>query len=391
MRFSEEHIDLSVEYWASRIAGPVAKAQMAAFEDAVTFLLEGADMSIRDFPSHGVRDRDAFMNWNSAMPARLEACVHDLVVKRMAAQPEALAVSSWDGEMTYGEVEEGSRRLAYDLVQRGVGPEVMVGMCLEKSKLGVVAMLAILRAGGGVVPLGVQHPLARIDGIVKDTAMPFILVDREHEKRLGNLEADIQLLAVDSFFDTPPSTSIPSAEPCTSTRPENVAWVIYTSGSTGAPKGVVLEHGSLATSILFHGRRLDIQPYDRLLQFAAFTFDAAIQEIITALAFGASTCIPSEGDRMDRLSQYLAESKVTIATLTSTVAALVRPQETPTVRTIILMGEAVQAKVVDQWIKHATVINAYGPSECCIHSTCRPVRDSSTALNIGMTNYLLLV
>jgi amino acid adenylation domain-containing protein/non-ribosomal peptide synthase protein (TIGR01720 family) len=383
VRFNEERIDLSVEYWASRIAGPVAKAQMAAFEDAVTFLLEGADLSVHDFPSHSSQDRAAFISWNSTKPARLESCVHDLVVNKMAEQPEALAVSSWDGELTYGELERASRRLAYYLVEKGVGPEVMVGMCMEKSKLGVVAMVATLLAGGGLVPLGVSHPLARIDGIVKDAASPLILVDRVHEERLAELGSYTELVAVDSFFDEAPSTAIPSSGPYTSVGPDNVAWMIFTSGSTGKPKGVVLEHGSLATSILYHGRRLDIQPYDRLLQFAAFTFDAAIQEIITALAFGATTCIPSEGDRMNRLSNYLAESKVTIATLTSTVAALVRPQETPTVRTIILMGEAVQAKVVDQWIEHATVINAYGPSECCIHSTCRPVTDSSASLNIG--------
>ncbi|UZP34632.1 hypothetical protein NXS19_002448 [Fusarium pseudograminearum] len=383
IRFNEQRINLSVEYWASRIAGPVAKAQMAAFEDAVSFLLEGVDLSVRDFPSHSPQDRAAFIRWNSTKPARLESCVHELVVEKMAEQPEALAVSSWDGELTYGELERASRRLAYHLVEKGVGPEVMVGMCMEKSKLGVVAMVATLLAGGGLVPLGVSHPLARIEGIVKDAASPLILVDRVHEERLAELGSYTELVAVDSFFDNASSTAIPSSGPFTSVGPDNVAWMIFTSGSTGKPKGVVLEHGSLATSILYHGRRLDIQPHDRLLQFAAFTFDAAIQEIITALAFGATTCIPSESDRMDRLSNYLAESKVTIATLTSTVAALVRPQETPTVRTIILMGEAVQAKVVDQWIDYATVINAYGPSECCIHSTCRPVTDSSASLNIG--------
>ncbi|KAF2257728.1 acetyl-CoA synthetase-like protein [Lojkania enalia] len=379
-------LGLAVQYSTAALSSAAATRLTKSLVQAVRAVCKNADQPLGQLNLLSAEDGAQFRRWNSTMPPRLERCVHDLVLDQIAVQPAALAVSAWDGEMTYGEIDDASRRLAYHLVEQGVGPDVMVGMCMEKSKLGVVAMLAILRAGGAVVPLGVQHPLARIEGIVQDAASPLILVDCVHEQRLAALTAHTQLLVVDSFFEMAPATSAAtpeSAEPCTSVRPDHVAWVIYTSGSTGKPKGVVLQHGALATSILFHGRRLDIQSYDRLLQFAAFTFDAAIQEIITALSFGACTCIPSEEDRMDRLTAYLSEANVTIATLTSTVAALVRPQDTPTVRTMILMGEAVQAKVVDQWIEHADVINAYGPSECCIHSTCKKIQDSSVALNIG--------
>ncbi|THC87865.1 hypothetical protein EYZ11_012689 [Aspergillus tanneri] len=319
--------------------------------------------------------------WNSTVPPRVERCVHDLVLDKMAVQPSAVAISSWDGEITYKELDDYSRRLGYHLVERGVRPETMVGLCMDKSKWAVVAMLAILRAGGAVVPLGVQHPLARIEGIVKDTAMRLILVDRGQEQRLGAL--DTQLLADDSFFCVSPAIPIPSGEPCISVRPENVAWVIYTSGSTGMPKGVVLEHRALATSILAHGRAFGIQSDDRLSQFAAYTFDVAIQEIMTSLAFGACICIPSEDDRVNRLMPFLSDANVTITTLTSTVASLVQPENTPSVRTLVLMGEAVQPKVVDQWFDHADIINAYGPSECCIHTTGNKTQKRSEAPNIG--------
>ncbi|KAL6886034.1 hypothetical protein GGI43DRAFT_418555 [Trichoderma evansii] len=376
---------IDLQYSTSMFSDEAATRLAQRLVRAISAICENAGSSLGQLSLISPNDGAQFCKWNSTMPARLERCVHDLVVERMAVQPEALAISACDGDMTYGEVDEASRRLAYHLVEQGVGPDVMVGLCMDKSKLGAVAMVAILRAGGAVVPLGVQQPLARIEGIMQDAATPLVLVDRVHEQRLGPLKAHARFLAVDSFFKAPPSAmaTTPSDEPCTTVRPEHVAWVIYTSGSTGKPKGVVLQHGALATSIFFHGRRLDIQPHDRLLQFAAFTFDAAIQEIITAFAFGACTCLPSEEDRMDRLSAYLSEANVTIATLTSTVAALVRPQDAPSVRTMILMGEAVQAKVVDQWIGHANVINAYGPSECCIHSTCQKIPDTSLSLNIG--------
>ncbi|KAJ6172813.1 Nonribosomal peptide synthetases (NRPS) [Penicillium chermesinum] len=383
VRFSDDQIDLSLEYWASRVAWPVAKAQMTAFQDAVAFLLDGASsMSIRDFPSHSIEDGLAISRWNSAMPPRVERCVHEIVRDKLTAQPKAQAVSAWDGELTYGELDEMSRRLAYHLVEQGVGPEVMVGMCMNKSKFGVVAMLAILRAGGAVVPLGVQHPLARLEHIATDTSAPIILVDRTHKRRLTAL-ANLRLLAIDSFFDIAPATPTPATEPCLSVEPNNAAWVIYTSGSTGKPKGVVLEHGAVATSILAHGPAIGIQAHDRLSQFAAYTFDVSIAEIMTPLSIGACICVPSEHDRISRLTAFLSDANVTVATLTSTIAALVQPEDTPAIRTLILTGEALLPKVVDQWIQHATIINAYGPSENSIWTTVKQVRDSSEANNIG--------
>ncbi|UZP34631.1 hypothetical protein NXS19_002447 [Fusarium pseudograminearum] len=320
--------------------------------------------------------------WNSSIPSRVDRCIHELVMDQMTTRPAATAVTACDGDLTYRQLDDLSFQLALHLIETGIGPEVIVGVCMSKSKWAVVAMLAVLRAGGVVVPLGTRQPLGRIETIITDTAAPLILADRPQEQQLKGLQAPTQLLVVESFFEK-------TAKPAQNTglqvfaRSDNAAWIIYTSGSTGTPKGVVLEHGALATSILGHGKAYGLQSDDRILQFAAYTFDAAIQEIMTTLAFGACICIPSEQDRVERLTSYVAENRITMATLTSTVAALVRPRETPTVRTIILVGEAVQANVVDQWLQQAKVINGYGPSECSIASTCREIQNSSSALNIG--------
>ncbi|KAF2158435.1 hypothetical protein M409DRAFT_61661 [Zasmidium cellare ATCC 36951] len=353
----------------------------------VRLICENADQALGQLKLLATEDSAQFYKWNSIIPRRVECCVHDLVRETMAQQPAATAISSWDGEMKYGELDYASRRLAHHLTSHGVGPEMLVGLCMDKSKWTVVAMLAILRAGGAVVPLGVQYPLARIEILVHDTATPLVLVDRGHEERLAALSGQTTLLAVDTFFDEAGSslaeTAALSTEACTSVRPEHTAWVIYTSGSTGKPKGVVLEHGALSTSILAHGSDFPIQRHDRVSQFAAYTFDVAIGEVMTTLSYGACICIPSEEDRVNRLTAFLAESQTTVAALTPTVAALVQPQNTPTVRTMILVGEAVPRKVVEQWIEQATVINAYGPSECSIWTTAKKVRDPATASNIG--------
>ncbi|KAL4815803.1 hypothetical protein BDW67DRAFT_185522 [Aspergillus spinulosporus] len=375
MQFNQEIISIDA-----------AQRLLAQFAHIVQQLADNseAELLLREIQVLSVEDAIQLSQWNSSIPPKVDRCIHELVQDQIAAQPAALAISAWDGEMTYDELDLASHQLAQHLVDSGVGPEVMVGLCMDKSKLAVVAMLAVLRAGGAVVPLGVQHPLAYIEGILKDTAAPIVLVDRGHEQRLAALSSHTQLLPVDRFFDTAVLTMAKtSTEPLTAVQPENVAWVIYTSGSTGTPKGVVLEHGAIATSLLAHGRAFDIQPHDRLSQFAAYTFDVSIQEVITTLSFGACICIPSEDDHVNRLTPFLSEANVSIITFTSTVAALVQPQDVPSVRTLVLMGEAVQPKVIDQWAGHATVINAYGPSECCIHTTGNKIRHRSEALNVG--------
>ena len=239
----QETSDVGVELRFDRevVAVDAAQRILGQFSHIVQQLARNADAEepLGRLRLLSVEDGAQLCRWNSTVPPSAERYIHEMVQDQMAAQPAAPAISAWDGEMTYGELDDASRRLAYHLVERGIGPEVMVGLCMDKSKWAVAAMLAILRAGGAVVPLGVGHPLARIEGIVKDTAAPLVLVDHSHEQRLAALTVHAQLLAVDSFFEAAPSTpaTTSSTEPCTSVRPEHVAWVIYTSGSTGTPKG----------------------------------------------------------------------------------------------------------------------------------------------------------
>jgi amino acid adenylation domain-containing protein len=262
---------------------------------------------------------------------------------------------------------------------------VMVGFCMDKSKWSVVAILGILRAGGAVVPLGVSNPLARVETILKDTAAPFAIVDEAQERRLGILESDTKLININSFFDAVPSAEedVPLNEPCTSVRPNNTAWCQFTSGSTGTPKGVILEHRALSTSIYVHSQRFGLQPGERLLQFAAFTFDAAIYDILAPLSFGGCTCMPSEHDRMNRLGPFISEANVTFAFMTPAVVSLLHPKDVPTIKTLIVGGEVCTSKTIDQWIEQADVKEAYGPAECSIYSTCNDLLDSSQVRNIG--------
>lgn len=333
------------------------------------------------------QDKDQILTWNHVGPTRINQCIHNLVFDRALKQPTASAICAWDGDLTYTELSSHAARLAGHLINDlGIGPEKTVGLCMDKSKWAAVAMLAILYAGGVVVPLGVAHPLLRVHDIIQDAGIETVLVDNQQHQRLIPLGLRLTSVDAESINKLTPIDLTQTTALILDTRvaPHNMAWIVYTSGSTGTPKGVILEHHALSTSIKAHGVEFKMDHDTRALQFAAHTFDVAIHDIFTTLSVGGCVCIPSEHDRVNRLAKSIMAMSVNFATLTSTVASMLVPQKIPTVRTMILVGESVTAAVVALWSPHATVLNAYGPSECSIHSSCsQPIHDAALASNIG--------
>ncbi|UZP34630.1 hypothetical protein NXS19_002446 [Fusarium pseudograminearum] len=328
---SPTDLEFDILYSNTLLSESAASRLADCLIQAVRAISENASRQLGQLNLLPAGDANQICKWNSDMAEPREACLHDLVIQQMAAHPTAQAVYAHDGELTYGDLDKFSRQLACYLVNQGVGPEVMIGLCMDKSKWSVVAILGILRAGGAVLPLGVSNPLARVEAILKDTAAPLAIVDEAQECRLGALEADIKLININSFVNAVPSAveGLPVSEPCTSVQPNNIAWCQFTSGSTGTPKGVILEHGALATSIYSHSQRFGLRPGERLLQFAAFTFDATIYDIMAPLSFGGCTCIPSENDRMNRLGPFISEANVSFAFMTPAVGFFAAAQGCP--------------------------------------------------------------
>ncbi|KAL4884491.1 hypothetical protein BJY04DRAFT_215457 [Aspergillus karnatakaensis] len=328
-------------------------------------------------------DTATIARWNQKVPESVERCIDDLVEEQVTKRPDGLAIHAWDGDLTYAELHTQSKQLSRYLRALGVSAEHMVGVCMDKSKWAGVAMLAILQAGGVVVPLGVNHPMSRVKGIVEDTGLDIVLVDAEQKDRLSTLPG-VKLVLVEQALLKNVTSSLIGSIAGLEVTPNNAAWVIYTSGSTGKPKGVVLQHRALCSSFQAHGARFQLGPETRMLQFAAHTFDACIQDYFTTLSWGGIVCVPSEHDRMSNLTSAVRTLGVTFATLTSTVARLIDPHEVPAMKQLALVGEPVKADVVKRWLGHVTVLNAYGPSECSIHSTCsEPLVDPTQAAIIG--------
>ncbi|EED13574.1 nonribosomal peptide synthase, putative [Talaromyces stipitatus ATCC 10500] len=380
---SQNQLDVSMDYWSSKMDAHYADALLKTFREAIYCVIAKPFADVESLDLLPREHRSRIIETNGIIPESVQSCVHELVDRKVHEQPQAQAVDSWDGTLTYFELNHLAKALASHLVDQGVRPEEMAAVCMDKSKWAVIAMLAILYAGGTVVPLGVQHPVSRITDILIDSEAILILVDTQQAIRLADVKKP-KIVVDEKLFHS--IAELATQQPLQSkAEPGNAAWVIYTSGSTGQPKGVLLEHAALCSSMIAHGAVFDMGAHARVFQFAAYTFDAAIQENFATLLHGGCICIPSEDERMNNLTQAIISRNADYIGLTSSTASLILPNELPHVKQLVLFGEPVKASVVEAWLGYAKILNGYGPTECSIFSSVsKPFEDVRSQIsNIG--------
>lgn len=378
---SPSNINAYLTYWSSSLSDVQAHNVADVVAAIFKCTLDNPGLSVSQLDLFGELSRSQVLLWNSSKPEPVNNCLHTMFQQCAASQPDACAVDAWDGKYTYAELDAISTRLALQLVELGVGPEVIVPFCLEKSVWAVICMLAVFKAGGACVPLLVTHPKARLQSIIKDTKATIILTQAhllDQVSHLINTTISVDQLGLEK---TPlAATSTLGSR----SSPNSAAFIVYTSGSTGTPKGIVLEHQSLCTSLLGNGVAMGIGPTTRVLQFASYTFDVCLEEILSTLMLGGCVCIPSEADRMGNLTGVINSFEITWAELTPTVAMLLEPAKVPTLKTMALSGEQVSKKVVQKWADHCQLMNSYGPSECSVTTSCNPKLSSNgEPANIG--------
>ncbi|KAF5676899.1 hypothetical protein FHETE_1961 [Fusarium heterosporum] len=376
-------LECMLDYWGSRMDKDYAQHLLQNFQEALHSIFRDIGTTVSKLELISADQKQLILELNLRAPDGLNRCVHEMVNDRIQKQPLAVAIDAWDGSLTYEELDICTSHFAKHLLDIGVGPEVPVGVCMDKSKLVPVAMLAILRAGGAVVPIGIGEPVARVQAILADSSPVAIVVDGNQVSRLSGLGPQL-LNIIDIITDEPsglpPSTTTQEIH----SRPECTAWIFYTSGSTGTPKGVLVEHRALATSMRAHGIALDLSPEDRVLQFAAHTFDVSLSELFTTLIYGGCVCIPDETSRVNDLVGSVLRLKANVLSLTSSMASTISPADAPMVRKLILFGEEVKASVLEAWLGKAVVFNAYGPTESSIFaSVSKPLQSFEDLANIG--------
>lgn len=357
---------IDLDYWTDSVSSPQAKHVAATFLQALSNIAERAETPIPQLDMVHPSSKENIWTWNAKMPATTVECVHHMVEKQVTIRPQAQAIRGWDGDFSYEEMNALANRLARHLLDFGVGPETLVPVCFDKSAWTTISMLAVLKAGGGVVPLDANHPAHALEGKVTDAGAHVVVAS---EARAMLFEAMVPyVVAVGPALLSQLSEAADSAEVRSGVGPENPAFIMFTSGSTGKPKGVVLCHQALVSSALAHGAALGLGPHTRFLQFAAHTFDNSLEEMFTTLIHGGCVCVPSDADRLGDLPGAIDRLDANFMDLTPTVAAMLRPEQVPKIRGMAVGGEALTREVLDAWGGAIPVHNQYGPSECSINA-----------------------
>ncbi len=236
-------------------------------------------------------------------------CVPSAVAAKATRWPDATALTDGPEILTYHELDSRANRVAQYLRSLGVGPDVLVGVCLERSLDMVVAMLGILKAGGAYVPLDPAYPPDRLAFMLDDARAPLLITGERLSGRVPFAKQDVVMV------DAPEIAEQPDHPPHVDIMPDDLAYVIYTSGSTGRPKGVDITHGGLANLVCWHRKAFQVTPGDRASHVAGVGFDAAVWELWPYLSAGASVHIADEVTRSsaELLRDFLLARKLTIS------------------------------------------------------------------------------
>ncbi|MBJ2288110.1 non-ribosomal peptide synthetase [Pseudomonas sp. MF6755] len=304
---------------------------------------------------------------------RLDQCIHQLFSQQASRRADAPALTFAGVTLSYAELDARANRLAWMLRERGVGPQVRVGLALPRSLEMVIGLLAILKAGGAYVPLDPEYPLDRLHYMIEDSDIGLLLSDAAMFEALGELPATVACWCLED--DLPVLTNYPADALPFVSLPQHQAYLIYTSGSTGKPKGVVVSHGEIAMHCQAVIERFGMRADDCELHFYSINFDAATERLLVPLLSGAQVVLRAQGQwDAEEICGLIRTHRINILGFTPSYGSqlaqwLATQQQTLPVRMCITGGEALTGEHL-QRIRAAftpeVFFNAYGPTETVV-------------------------
>ncbi len=305
--------------------------------------------------------------WNQHPEAFAEIkCIHRIIEEHAAQQPQKTALIFEEQQLSYDQLNRRANQLARHLIKLGVKVETIVGISVDRSIEMVVAMLAVLKAGGAYLPIDPTYPPERIRYMIHDAELKFIittgdLVNKVHDE--GR-----QLILLDDAGDIFQSDD---GNPQTAVSADNLAYLIYTSGSTGKPKGAMLRHRGLVNALYSTRENYYMQADSRTLQFASFSFDASVEEIFSTLSAGATLVLVKKETLLSLpdLKTLLKQRQITNITLPPSVLSVLQPEDFSSLQSVVSAGEKCTPEIARRWSKGRYFINGYGPTEATICTT----------------------
>ena len=315
------------------------------------------------------KERLQLTAWNAThKPYSHDICVPQLIAIQASATPKAVALVMNAQVLTYEELNQRANQVAHLLLAHGIGPHVLVGLCVERSIDMVVGLVGILKAGAAYVPLDATYPTERLHFMLQDAQVQAVITQQHLMARLST--ANVPLLCLDDAATV--LTQYSTSEPATVANASDLAYVIYTSGSTGQPKGVEITHDNVLNLVFWHRRAFGITEADRATQVASPAFDATGWELWPYLTCGASIHLVDEDTRLDpvMLRDWLLRQQITITFLPTALAENVLQLNWPSQAALrfLLTG----ADTLHHYPAHNlpfTLINNYGPTEATVVAT----------------------
>ncbi|KAH8817444.1 nonribosomal siderophore peptide synthase Sid2 [Xylogone sp. PMI_703] len=325
--------------------------------DTVKMSISSASASIEECLRPTAHDLDAIWGWNHTLPPSYNFCMHEMVCQQAQRFPDKVAISSWDGDLTYTQIDHYSTLVASSLQEMSVELNDVLPVCFEKSRWTIVAVLAVMKAGATFVLMDPTLPLARLQNMAQ----------QQHDLSSSIMPSE-RLFVVESDTFTHISSS-KAVQKLPVVPSSTLMYLIFTSGSTGTPKGVKISHETYTSSAIPRAKAVGYTENSVVLDFASYAFDVSIDSMFLTLGNGGRLCIPSDEDRLNDINGVIRRMQVNYAGLTPSVARILDADVITSLSALGLGGEAVSARDVTLWGQDTRIVIGYGPCECTIGCT----------------------
>ncbi|TGO58604.1 hypothetical protein BCON_0053g00390 [Botryotinia convoluta] len=346
--------------------------------DTIKLCISTPEASIEDCLHPTARDLSEIWRWNYQLPPTYSSCMHDMISEKAKKLPAKVAIDSWDGSLTYAQIDQYSTFLACSLREMGVKLHDVLPVCFEKSRWTIVAMLAVMKVGATLLMTDPTLPLARLQNMAEQVDAKLIVTSRAQYDFSKLIVPNGKVMVVEESTFTNAS-DLPANPPVEAVPPSALMYIIFTSGSTGTPKGVMLSHETYTSSAVARAKAVGYTEESRVLDFAAYAFDVSIDSMLLTLGNGGCLCIPSDEDRLNDINGVMRKMQVNYAGLTPSVARILDTDVIKSLHALGLGGEASSVRDVNTWGQYTRIVIGYGPCECTIGCTINS--DTATGRN----------
>lgn len=369
VRYKDDHLEIRpVWYTKKSVLQYTITRHVETLVDTIRLFFSDPEASIEDCLGPTTYDADSIWSWNHQLPPTYDFCMHDLISKQAQRFPDKVGIHSWDGDLTYGQIEQYSTFLACSLKDLGVQLHDFIPVCFEKSRWTIVAVLAVMKSGGTIVLMDPTLPVARLQNMAIQVGAKTIITSTMQHDLATSIVPQGKL--VDVGADTFTSLSDYQVLPQLPTVPASaLMYIIFTSGSTGTPKGVKIGHRDYTSSAIPRAKAVGYDEDFRVLDFASYAFDVSIDSMLLTLGNGGCLCIPSDEDRLGDINGVIRKMQVNYAGITPSVARILDPDVIISLSALGLGGEAASPRDVNIWGQETRIVIGYGPCECTIGCT----------------------